>query len=87
MTFFSKLKNVTGDDRFYAFLEKHPEFAHVTESASKPLSSRAGYNRTTTKKIFELRIYLYGKDPLHTYTFLMKLSVRTYTKTILLLWF
>jgi len=52
---------------------------HMYSHASKFLSNRAGYNRAATEKIFELRIYLYGKDLLHTYTVLTKLSVRTYT--------
>jgi 5-enolpyruvylshikimate-3-phosphate synthase len=70
---------MTGKAQIYAFLEKQPEFAHVHARASKSLSSRAGYNRAETKQVFELRVYLYGKDPLQTYTVLTKLSVRTYT--------
>lgn len=70
---------MAGEARVYAFLEKQLEFAHVPTRASKSVSSKAGYNRATTKQIFQLRIYLYGKDPLHTYTVLTILSVRTYT--------
>jgi len=51
----------------------------MCQHVSKSLSSRAGYNRAATKQIFELRIYLYGKDQLHTYTVLIELSVRTDT--------
>jgi len=70
---------MASEAQFYAFLEKQLEFAHVPARASKSLSSKAGYNRAATKQIFELRIYLYGKDPLNTYTVLTTLSVRTYT--------
>jgi len=73
---------MAGEARVYAFLEKQLEFARVPARASKSVSSKkAGYNRATTKQIFELRIYLYGKDPLHKYTVLKTLSVRIYTTT------
>jgi len=70
---------MAGEARVYAFLEKQLEFAHISESASKSVTSKEGYNQAITKQIFELRIYLYGKDPLHTYTVLTTLSVRNYT--------
>jgi hypothetical protein len=70
---------MTGEAEFCAFFEKQPEFSHVPARVSTSLSSRVGYNRAAPKQIFELCIYLYGKDPLHTYTVLTKLSVLSYT--------
>jgi hypothetical protein len=60
---------MTGEAQFYAFLDSRQNL-HTYSHASKFLSSMAGYNQAATEQIFELRIYLYGKDLLHTYRFL-----------------